>query len=54
MELSKKSLFDLAGIKVDLEETLNKSVDINTFNGLNYSIREGLKERVLKEQVRII
>lgn len=54
MELSRKSLLDLAGIKVDLEESLNKKVDINTFNGLNYSTRTGLKEQVLKDQVRII
>ncbi|MEJ6951704.1 nucleotidyltransferase family protein [Natronospora cellulosivora (SeqCode)] len=54
VELSRKSLLDLAGIKVDLEESLNKKVDINTFNGLNYSNRTGLKEQVLKDQVRII
>lgn len=54
VELSRNSLLELAGIKVDLEEALNKKVDINTFNGLNYSNRIGLKEHVLKEQVRII
>ncbi len=30
VELSRKSLLDLAGIKVDLEQSLNKKVDINT------------------------
>ncbi|MCG8516100.1 MAG: nucleotidyltransferase family protein [Halanaerobiales bacterium] len=54
VELSRKSLLDLVGIKVDLEEILNKKVDKNTFNGLNYSTRIGLKEQVLKDQVRII
>ncbi len=51
---AKKSLFELAGIKIDLEEKLGCKVDINTYNGLNYSTRKGLKEEVLKDQVRII
>lgn len=54
VEPYRKSLLDLSGMKIDLEEALNKKVDINTYNGLNFSTREGLKECVLKDQVRII
>ena len=54
VEPSKKSLFELASIKINLEEALNIKVDINTYNGLNYSEREGLKDKVLEEKVEIL
>lgn len=44
------SLFDLAGLKLDLEEVLGKEVDILTYN----SIHPLLKEYILKDQVRIL
>ncbi|OGE19775.1 hypothetical protein A3J19_02490 [Candidatus Daviesbacteria bacterium RIFCSPLOWO2_02_FULL_41_8] len=44
------SLFGLAGLKLDLEEALNKEVDIVTYN----SIHPLLKEYILKDQVRIL
>jgi len=45
-----KSLLDLVALKLELEETLKKKIDIVTYNSLNPIIRE----RVLKEQVTII
>ena len=54
VEPDQRSLFELIGIKQDLEDELELKVDINTFNGLNYSEREGLKDEVLEEQVEII
>jgi hypothetical protein len=54
VEPAKKSLFELAGIKNELEQSLGVKIDINTFNGLNYSNREGLKEEVLREQVKLL
>jgi len=54
VELKDKSLFKLAAIKLEIEEKTGLNVDINTYNGLNYSRREGLKERVLAEQEKII
>lgn len=44
------SLFDLAGLKLDLEEVLGKEVDIITYNSINPL----LKEYILKNQVRIL
>ena len=46
----KMSLFDLAGLKLDLEEVLGKEVDIITYN----SIHPLLKGYILKDQVRIL
>lgn len=46
----KMSLFDLAGLKLDLEEVLGREVDIITYN----SIHPLLREYILKDQVRII
>ncbi|SDL53188.1 nucleotidyltransferase family protein [Halarsenatibacter silvermanii] len=54
VELNRSSLFELVGLKQDIEEATGLEVDINTYNGLNYSRREGLKERVLREEEKII
>lgn len=44
------SLFDMSGLKIDLEETLNKKVDL-----VEYSvIHPLLRDRVLKEQIPIL
>ncbi len=40
------SLFDLGGLKIDLEEKLGKKVDIITYDG----IHPMLKEQILKDQ----
>lgn len=45
----KMSLFDLAGLKLDLEEVLGKEVDIITYN----SIHPLLKGYILKDQIKI-
>lgn len=45
-----KSLFDLVDLKFDLEEILNRKVDIITV----HSIYSGLRERILAEQVVIL
>ena len=41
-----KSLFDLVGLKLELEEKLKRRVDILTYNGLNPKLKDG----ILKEQ----
>jgi len=41
-----KSLLDLAGLKIELEEILKKEVDVLTYNSLSPLI----KENILKEQ----
>lgn len=41
-----KSLLDLAGLKIELEEELGRKVDVLTYNSLNPL----LKERILNEQ----
>ena len=46
----KKSLFDLAELKLELEALLNKKVDIVTYA----SLHPLLKERILNEEVRIV
>jgi len=46
----KMSLFDLAGLKIELEDALNKEVDVITYNSINPL----LKEYILKDQLRII
>lgn len=35
-----KSLLDLSGLKIELEEKLNKKVDLLTYNSLNPLLRE--------------
>ncbi len=46
----KKSLFDLAGLKIELEDKLGKKVDILTYN----SIHPLLKSRILREEEKIL
>jgi len=41
-----KTLLDLVGLKLELEEKLNKKVDLITYNSLN----PHLKDIILKEQ----
>ena len=45
-----KSLFDLAGLKIELEELLGREVDVVTYNSLNPLIRK----RILEEQEIIL
>lgn len=45
-----KTLFDIAGLKLKLEDILGKSVDIVEYGAL----KPQLRERVLKEQVPIL
>jgi len=45
-----KSLLDLAGLKIELEESLGRKVDVLTYN----SLHPLLKERVLSEQKVIL
>ncbi|MCZ7380536.1 MAG: nucleotidyltransferase family protein [Candidatus Methanoperedens sp.] len=46
----KKSLLDLAGLKIELEELMGKKVDVITYN----SLHPLLKERILREQKAIL
>ena len=45
-----KSLLDLAGLKIEIEEKIGRHVDIVTYN----SIHPLLRERILKEQKTLI
>ena len=45
-----KSLLDLAGLKIELEELLGRRVDVLTYN----SLHPLLKDRILKEQEVIL
>ena len=45
-----KSLFDLVDLKSDLEETLDRKVDVITYNSIYWRIRE----QILAEQVVIL
>ena len=45
-----KSLLDLAGLKIELEESLGRKVDVLTYN----SLHPLLKERILSEQKVIL
>lgn len=45
-----KSLLDLAGLKIALEELLRMKVDVLTYNSLNPLLRD----RILSEQVVIL
>jgi hypothetical protein len=46
----RKSLLDLAGLKMELEDALKRKVDVLTYN----SLHPRLKERVLREEVAIL
>ncbi len=46
----KKSLFDLAALKIQLEENLGRNVDLITYNSLHPLLRD----RILSEQVIIL
>ncbi len=46
----KKSLLDLAGLKLELEEVLKRKVDVLTYN----SLHPLLKDRILREQEVIL
>ncbi len=46
----KKTLFDLAGLEIELEGKTGKKVDLLTYN----SIHPLLKERILKEEVQVL
>jgi len=45
-----KSLLDLVGLKLEIEDSLGRNVDVLTYNALHPAIRE----RILNEQVRIL
>ena len=45
----KKSLLDLSGLKIELEEQLKKKVDLVTYKYLHYRI----KDRILEEEIRL-
>jgi uncharacterized protein len=45
-----KSLFDLVDLKAELEETLDRKVDIVTYN----SIYSGIRKQILAEQIIIL
>jgi len=45
-----KSLLDLAGLKIELEELLGRKIDVLTYN----SLHPLLKDRILKEQKVIL
>lgn len=46
----KFSLFDLVGLELELKKVLRRNVDLITYKGID----PYLKERILKEEVRII
>lgn len=46
----RKSLLDLAGLKLDLEDALERRVDLLTYR----SLHPLLKDRILAEQVQIL
>lgn len=46
---SGRSLLDLGGLQMDLQELLDRPVDVTTES----SLREGLRERVLREAVSL-
>lgn len=45
-----KSLFDLAGLKIELEELLGRRVDVLTYNSLHPLLRD----KILSEQEAIL
>ncbi|OPX80541.1 MAG: Nucleotidyltransferase domain protein [Methanosaeta sp. PtaB.Bin039] len=47
---NRASLLDLSGLKIELEDALNRRVDVLTYR----SLHPLLKDRILAEQVRIL
>ncbi len=47
---SRKSLFDLARLELELEKESNRKVEVITYDSINPLI----KERILKEEVKIL
>lgn len=45
-----KSLFDLSGLKIELEEKLNKRIHLVTYK----YIYPKIKEQILKEEIRLL
>ena len=45
-----RSLLDLAGLKIEIEERLGKRVDILTFNSIN----PFLKEQIFREKIELL
>ena len=45
-----KSLLDLVGLKLELEKTLRRNVDVLTYGAIHPSLRE----KILREQVAIL
>jgi predicted nucleotidyltransferase len=46
----RKSLLDLGGLKMDLEEILEKNVDVLTFDSIHTYVQDG----ILREQISIL
>lgn len=46
----RKSLFDLSGLKIELEEKLNRKVDLVTYKYIHPKI----KTQILKEEIRLL
>lgn len=45
-----KSLFDLVGLEMELKKALKKEIDLLTYGSIN----PRLKDRILKEEIRIL
>ena len=54
VEPFEKNYFELAAIKNDLEENLNRKINLITYNVLNYSENKDIKKKIDKEKVNII
>ena len=54
VELNRRSLFELVGLKQDIEDATGLKVDITTYHGLDNSPREGIKDKIKKDEVKII
>ncbi len=53
VESTRRSLFELVGLKQDIEDATGLKVDITTYQGLNNSPREGFKEKVEEDEVNL-
>lgn len=47
---AKASLFDVAGIELDLEKKLRRKVDVLTYKGIHVLLRK----KILSEEVRVL